>query len=70
MTFTYDFGDNWQVSMVLEKIIEDKVLSGKELPRVLEGDGYGIIEDCGGVGGLEDITKACRFYVELAKELQ
>ncbi len=58
MTFTYDFGDNWQVSVVLEKIIEDKDLPGKELPRVLEGSGYGIIEDCGGVGGLEDIAKA------------
>ena len=58
MTFSYDFGDNWQVSVVLEKITEDKELSGKELPRVLEGEGYGIIEDCGGVGGLEDIAKA------------
>ena len=28
------------------------------LPRVLEGEGYGIVEDCGGVGGLEDIAKA------------
>ncbi len=58
MTFTYDFGDNWQVSVVLEKIIEDKELPVKELPRVLGGEGYGIIEDCGGVGGLEDIAKA------------
>lgn len=58
MTFTYDFGDNWQVSVVLEKIIVDKVLPGKELPRVLEGEGFGIIEDCCGVGGLEDILKA------------
>ncbi len=58
MTFSYDFGDNWQVNIVLEKVIEDKELPGKELPRVLEGEGYGIIEDCGGVGGLEDIAKA------------
>jgi hypothetical protein len=58
MTFSYDIGDNWQVSLVLEKIIEDKELPAKELPRVLEGEGYGIIEDCGGVGGLEDIAKA------------
>ncbi len=58
MTFTYDFGDNWQMSVVLDKIIEDKELPGKELPRVLEGKGYGIIEDCGGVVGLEDIAKA------------
>lgn len=58
MTFSYDYGDGWEVYMVLEKIVEDKDLPGKELPRVLEGNGYGIIEDCGGPGGLEDITKA------------
>lgn len=58
MTFSYDYGDGWEVHMVLEKIVEDQDLPGKELPRVLEGDGYGIIEDCGGPGGLEDIAEA------------
>ncbi|MCL1631928.1 plasmid pRiA4b ORF-3 family protein [Sporolactobacillus sp. CPB3-1] len=58
ITFSYDYGDGWEVHMVLEKIVEDKDLPGKELPRVLEGDGYGIIEDCGGPGGLEDIADA------------
>ena len=58
MTFTYDYGDNWNISITLEKIIEDKELNGKELPRVLEGAGYGIIEDCGGTYGLVDIAKA------------
>lgn len=58
MTFSYDYGDGWEVHMVLEKIVEDRDLSGKELPRALEGNGYGIIEDCGGPGGLEDIAKA------------
>lgn len=57
MVFTYDYGDNWQISITLEKIIEDKELPGKELPRVLEGEGFGIIEDCGGTSGLEDIAK-------------
>ncbi len=57
-TFTYDYGDNWQVSITLEKIIEDKELPGKELPRVLEGASYGIIEDCGGTYGLEELAKA------------
>lgn len=58
MVFNYDFGDNWTIPVVLEKIIIDKELSGKELPRVLEGEGFGIIEDCGGVGGLENIARA------------
>ena len=58
MVFTYDYGDNWKVSVVLEEIIVDKELPGKELPRVLEGAGYGIIEDCGSTYGLADIAKA------------
>lgn len=58
MTFSYDFGAGWEIDVVLEKIFEDKDLPGKELPRVLDGCGYGIIEDCGGSGGLEDLAKA------------
>lgn len=58
MTFSYDYGDGWEIRLVLKKIFEDKELPGKELPRVLEGAGYGIIEDCGGPGGLEEISEA------------
>ena len=52
MTFSYDFGDGWEISVVLEKILRNSDIPGDELPRVLEGAGYGIIEDCGGSGGL------------------
>lgn len=45
MTFSYDFGGGWEIHLLLEKNFEDKILPGKELPRVLEGEGYGIIED-------------------------
>lgn len=58
LMLSYDYGDGWQVKLFLEQIIEDKELSGKELPRVLSGEGYGIIEDCGGPGGLEELAKA------------
>ena len=58
MEFQYDFGDNWCLNIVLEKIFEDEKISGKELPRVIEGEGFGIIEDCGGTMGLEDIKEA------------
>lgn len=58
MTFSYDFGDGWEIVLTLEKILEDEAISGKELPRVLEGVGYGIIEDCGGPGGLEELAQA------------
>ena len=54
----YDYGDGWEITLTVEKIFQDAELPGKELPRVLEGEGYGIIEDCGGTGGLEDIVKA------------
>lgn len=58
INFNYDFGDDWRVSLRLEEIFEDKDLPGGELPRVLEGAGFGIIEDVGGTGGLEDLAKA------------
>lgn len=58
MVLFYDYGDGWEVSITLEKIFEDKELPGRELPRVLEGDGYGIIENCGGPGGLKELEKA------------
>ena len=58
MELQYDFGDNWYISIVLEKIFEDKNISGRDLPRVIEGEGFGIIEDCGGTMGLEDIREA------------
>lgn len=58
LNFNYDFGDDWWVSLTLEKIFEDKELGGRELPRVLDGAGFGIVEDCGGVGGLEKLAKA------------
>lgn len=57
MEFKYDFGDGWIVDITLEKIIVDKEFPGSELPRVIEGNGYGIIENCGGVPGLENIAK-------------
>jgi hypothetical protein len=58
LNFNYDFGDDWWVSLTLEKVIVDKELPGIELPRVLEGAGFGIVENVGGTGGLEDLAKA------------
>ena len=31
---------------------------GRELPKLIEGEGFGIIENCGGTMLLEDIMKA------------
>jgi len=54
----YDFGDDWRVVVTLEKILNDSDLSSKELPRVLAGKGFGIVEDCGGVLVLEELAEA------------
>lgn len=56
MTFTYDYGDDWTISLVLEEVYKKSELPAKELPRVLEGEGYGIIEDCGGTFGLKELA--------------
>lgn len=54
--FLYDFGDGWQFDIRLQEIIEDQVYE-EVSPWVLEGSGLGIIEDCGGIGGLERIQE-------------
>ncbi|WP_297849001.1 plasmid pRiA4b ORF-3 family protein [uncultured Desulfovibrio sp.] len=54
----YDFGDDWRVVVTLEKKFDAPHLSAKELPRVLEGEGFGIVEDCGGIYGLADLAEA------------
>jgi len=58
LTVLYDFGDGWEVNLKLEKVLNDPELPGKELPRVMEGKGFGIIEDCGGPGGLAELAAA------------
>jgi len=53
----YDYGDDWRVMVKLEKEIEMADLSPKELPHVIEGKGFGILEDCGGVYALMDLAE-------------
>ena len=60
LNFNYDFGDDWWVSLILEEIFEDRELPGGELPRVLDGEGFGIVEDCGGTNGLAELIKALK----------
>ena len=56
--FTYDFGDNWEVVVKLEKMSNNDTTPASDFPRVLEGAGFGIIEDCGGIPGLADLAAA------------
>lgn len=55
LLFSYDFGDSWEVKIVLEKL-EKKDLSLALLPRVIEGEGFGINEDVGGTDGLAHVA--------------
>jgi len=58
--FTYDFGDNWAVPIELEESFFDGKYRSTKYPRVLDGKGYGIVENCGGVYRLADVAEAYR----------
>jgi hypothetical protein len=59
LVFKYDYGDGWELDVVLEDC-EKREVSLANLPRVLDGAGYGIVEGVGGVGGLEELSKALK----------
>ncbi len=56
--FTYDFGDGWRFKIKLEDADCQSSVPAEKLPLVIAGQGYGIIEDCGGIGGLESLRLA------------
>ncbi len=56
--FMYDFGDGWEFSLKLLEIQKGVNVSLSDYPRVLNGEGFGIIEDCGGADGLETLVGA------------
>ena len=49
-SYTYDFGDNWEHTIKVEKIVE----YDKRYPIVLKYKGSNMIEDCGGIWGFEE----------------
>lgn len=55
--FTYDFGDNWEFKIKLEKILDPKEVKDPHIPRVLTGKGQGILEDIGGTWGLREFLE-------------
>ncbi|MDR0372939.1 MAG: plasmid pRiA4b ORF-3 family protein [Nitrososphaerota archaeon] len=56
----YDFGDCWYVNVKLEVLKVAEIISADELPRVIKGKGFGIVEDCGGIWGLEEIAEGLK----------
>ncbi len=52
INYEYDFGDGWEHTIVLEKILTDSV---QKYPVCLEGERSCPPEDCGGPHGYEDL---------------
>jgi len=53
--YTYDFGDNWQVKIRLEKILPRK--EGVKYPVCTAGKRAAVPEDIGGIGGYENMLE-------------
>ena len=54
--YTYDFGDGWQHDIILEKILPRK--GGVIYPRCVDGKRACPPEDCGGIGGYQELLEA------------
>ena len=53
--YEYDFGDSWEVQLVLEEIPGSAERAG---PACLDGARAGPLDDCGGVPGYETLLEA------------
>jgi Plasmid pRiA4b ORF-3-like protein len=54
--YVYDYGDNWEHAIKLEKILDPK--EGVHYPMCIAGARACPPEDCGGVGGYEEFLEA------------
>lgn len=55
IVYRYDFGDNWEHTIKLEKILDP--VPGEKYPVCLAGARSAPPEDCGGDGGYDDLLK-------------
>jgi len=58
ITYVYDFGDNWEHDVVLEKILPKKL--NKKYPVCLDGRLASPPEDCGSIPGYYECIKATK----------
>lgn len=56
LSYTYDFGDNWQHTVELEGVVDADVAA--HYPRFIEGERRAPPEDVGGVSGFEEFLEA------------
>jgi hypothetical protein len=56
--YTYDFGDNWDHTVLLEKVIPGS--EGEVYPKCIAGKNACPPEDCGGVWGYQNLKKVLR----------
>jgi hypothetical protein len=59
LKFEYDYEDGWQVNLELLSCEKREALL-RDLPCVHEGEGFGILEDSGGVWGLREIARVLK----------
>lgn len=53
LTLDYDFGDSWAFKITIEKVTKRRSALSSQEAKLLAGAGKGIIDDIGGVAGLE-----------------
>jgi hypothetical protein len=59
MNYTYDFGDNWDHNITLEKIIDNYEF---KYPQCIKAVGHAPCEDAGGIWGWEDKIDMLKNY--------
>lgn len=55
--YRYDFGDNWEHEIIIEKITKDNIEKQEEIPICLSGERACPPEDCGGTWGYEELLE-------------
>lgn len=58
LIYTYDFGDNWEHSVVLEKLLPAQLSLDLEYPICIDGKLACPPDDCGGIPGYYELIEA------------